>query len=83
MCDRIPSTIKTEGKSVAILTRQGNANFRKKSSLAHFLSGVGIKTFLNARQPTVWGTFHIMCELELHFPAGFCFVFFFVLVFTP
>lgn len=44
MFSRTPCKTKVERKLVAIT--------RKKFSLAHFL---GIKTYLDARHPTVWG----------------------------
>jgi hypothetical protein len=60
VCNRIPYTTRTEGKSVAILTQQkGNVNFRKKSSLARFLSGIGTKTYLNARHPREHHTYNV------------------------
>lgn len=65
-----------EGKSVATFTQQENTNFREK--FPHFIPGVGIKTFEFKTPRRLGSTTHIMCELKLHFLAGF-----YVCVFFP
>lgn len=66
MFSRTPCETKVERKLVAI---KENANLRKKFSLAQFL---GIKTYLDARHPTVWGAPQPKKVLSLaEFPAGF------------